>query len=75
MIAGEAGALDAEARELDIPFVQIPELVRPIAPQLDATALKKLTASLHVLKPDVVHTHSSKAGVLGQWRLRSPVCR
>ncbi len=66
LIAGEAGALDAEARELDIPFVQIPELVRPIAPQLDATALKKLTASLHVLKPDVVHTHSSKAGVLGR---------
>ena len=66
LIAGVGGELDPEAKALDLPFLQIPELVRPIAPQSDAIALKKLTEGMHELRPDIVHTHSSKAGVLGR---------
>jgi glycosyltransferase involved in cell wall biosynthesis len=44
----------------------VPELVRPIAPSLDARALRRLVEVMRRLAPHIVHTHSSKAGVLGR---------
>jgi glycosyltransferase involved in cell wall biosynthesis len=44
----------------------MPELVRAIRPGSDWKAYTKLRASIRRLKPDVVHTHSSKAGILGR---------
>jgi glycosyltransferase involved in cell wall biosynthesis len=66
LISGTAGVLDGEASALGIPFTSIPELIRPIAPARDAVALFQLTRALQRLGPDIVHTHSSKAGVLGR---------
>jgi len=68
LVAGPGGLLDAEARS--IPFMEthwVPELVREVSPARDFVALLKLTALLRRLKPDLVHTHSSKAGILGRW--------
>src|SRR5258705_8818570 len=68
LVAGPGGLLDDEARS--IPFMEthwIPELVRDVSPTRDFVALLKLTALLRRLKPDLVHTHSSKAGILGRW--------
>jgi glycosyltransferase involved in cell wall biosynthesis len=60
---GPEGSLEREAGEL----VVIPELVRPIHPLHDMLALRKLEGILRDRKPDVVHTHSGKAGILGRW--------
>lgn len=47
-----------------------PHLIRAVHPWHDALALRDLTRQLHQLKPHIVHTHSSKAGVLGRLAAR-----
>jgi glycosyltransferase involved in cell wall biosynthesis len=44
----------------------LPELVRPIHPWHDVLALNRLTAMFRAEAPDMVHTHSGKAGVIGR---------
>jgi glycosyltransferase involved in cell wall biosynthesis len=49
---------------------------RALLPGKDFRTLSRLTARLRELRPDVVHTHSSKAGILGRraaFRARVPV--
>jgi glycosyltransferase involved in cell wall biosynthesis len=41
-------------------------LVRPVHPLLDLRATGQLTKLLHDRRPDIVHTHSGKAGILGR---------
>jgi glycosyltransferase involved in cell wall biosynthesis len=77
LVAGEPGLLDADARRLaGVEFHQIPSLVRGIRPLSDLRALLALTVFLKRLKPAIVHTHSSKAGILGRaaaWLAGVPV--
>lgn len=64
---GPGDRLDNEA--LTIPELErfpVPTLVRPIAPLSDVRALAGLRAAIRVFRPSVVHTHSSKAGILGR---------
>ena len=63
---GAEGDLSAEASARGIPLKFEPALVRRIDPRLDALALARLTARFRAERPDVVHTHSSKAGILGR---------
>ena len=42
------------------------DLRRSVAPIRDSRALRWITRELERLRPDVVHTHASKAGVLGR---------
>ncbi|MBX6314388.1 MAG: glycosyltransferase family 4 protein [Isosphaeraceae bacterium] len=63
---GPEGDLFARAEERGLKVELLPELVRPIRPALDLRAYRKLRAALHRLRPEVVHTHSSKAGILGR---------
>ncbi len=44
----------------------LPHMVREIAPWSDWRARRECRRLIRTLKPDVVHTHSSKAGVLGR---------
>ena len=44
----------------------VPELVRPLHPWNDARAWQKLTGLFRARQPQIVHTHSGKAGVLGR---------
>jgi glycosyltransferase involved in cell wall biosynthesis len=44
----------------------LPELVRPIHPWYDFIALNKLTRMFRADHPQIVHTHSGKAGILGR---------
>ncbi|MDX2251783.1 MAG: glycosyltransferase family 4 protein [Nitrospira sp.] len=68
LIAGPGGLLTDEARRLSHVDVHIlPELGRSIRLVGDLAALVKLTTLLRRLRPTVVHTHSSKAGILGRW--------
>lgn len=45
---------------------EIPHMVRQIAPMTDLRAYRELKALIEKIKPDIVHTHSSKAGVIGR---------
>jgi glycosyltransferase involved in cell wall biosynthesis len=60
------GSLLAAAQEQGVPVVFEPALVRPIAPLADLRATWRLAQQFRRRQPDIVHTHSSKAGVLGR---------
>lgn len=61
-----AGAGSGEARHR-ITTHQVTDLVREVSPLQDLRAYWQLRRLIRELKPDVVHTHSSKAGVLGRF--------
>ncbi len=63
---GTEGSLEASLRSKPGLLTILPELVRPVAPLTDLRALRRLTALLRDWRPDVVHTHSGKAGILGR---------
>jgi glycosyltransferase involved in cell wall biosynthesis len=44
----------------------VPDLVRPVSPWQDWRALGHLAKHIRWHKPDIVHTHSGKAGFLGR---------
>ncbi len=46
---------------------EVPSLVREISPLKDLACKRELRALIERTKPDIVHTHSSKAGILGRW--------
>jgi len=48
-------------------FHPLPNLVNPISPLQDIIALIEIVKLLRSEKFDVIHTHSSKAGILGRW--------
>lgn len=66
LLCGRGGLLDQEARQAAWPTHFIHGLVRPLRPWRDAYALYALYIKLRDLKPHIVHTHSSKAGILGR---------
>ncbi len=67
LISGPGGILDDEARRLPDLSVQFcAELARPVRPLADFQAYQQLRQMLREMKPDIVHTHSSKAGILGR---------
>ncbi len=71
LVCGAGGLLDEEAQR--IPGVAptfLPSLVRPIRPIADLRALLGLTALFRRQRPHIVHTHSSKAGILGRLAAR-----
>ncbi len=55
----------ARLEEAGVRVERLP-MVRSIHPRLDLRHLRTLKRLLKELRPDVVHTHSSKAGVLGR---------
>jgi glycosyltransferase involved in cell wall biosynthesis len=46
--------------------VRLEALVHPISPLQDVRAVRALSQLLRTIGPDVVHTHQSKAGVIGR---------
>lgn len=67
LIAGQGGLLDDEARALAGVQVHLwPSFKHPIHPWWDLVALCKLVRWLMRNRIDIVHTHSSKAGILGR---------
>jgi glycosyltransferase involved in cell wall biosynthesis len=63
---GPEGSLESEFNSAPGALTIVPELIRPIHPWKDFITLQKLTQLFRTQRPDVVHTHSGKAGVLGR---------
>lgn len=64
---GPEGSLLERARSYGYRVDVIDEMRRAILPAKDFFTYRRLVERLRELKPDVVHTHSSKAGILGRW--------
>ncbi len=45
---------------------EVPDLIREVNPARDRKCLRQLKALIEDIQPDIVHTHSSKAGILGR---------
>lgn len=63
---GPEGEIESKARSMGVDVTVIPELVREISPIKDIIALYKLYRFIRKQRYDIVHTHSSKAGILGR---------
>ncbi|MCC5830215.1 MAG: glycosyltransferase family 4 protein [Phycisphaeraceae bacterium] len=75
-IHGPEGSLLAEAQRSGATLHEWPTMRRSIMPGKDVRCLFSLRQFLRRLKPDIVHTHSSKAGIIGRlaaWSARVPV--
>ena len=66
--------LDAFSRRTGVPVVSIEELRREVNPVDDLIALVKLMHLIGRERPEIVHTHSSKAGLLGRLAARLMDC-
>lgn len=70
LIAGRAGPAEGDMLSLrpglSRPPLSVPELQREIAPLSDVRAFAHIAAALRTFRPHVVHTHLSKAGLLGR---------
>jgi glycosyltransferase involved in cell wall biosynthesis len=67
---GREGSLIDEIKDQRIPLIIVPELVRQINPWYDQLALSKMTRIIKSGGYRIVHTHSSKAGILGRFAAR-----
>jgi glycosyltransferase involved in cell wall biosynthesis len=65
LFSGPGGILTDKVEKKDR-FNIVKNLVRPINPIKDIKTFFHLRKQLKKIKPDVVHTHSSKAGILGR---------
>lgn len=71
VITGDGGLLLAELSAIpSIRHYVVPDLTRPIglrAAWNDIQSARKICEILRSFKPDVVHTHTPKAGIVGRW--------
>ena len=70
LVCGPGGILDEDARRLGVEVRFVPSLVRAVRPFRDLAALLALARIFREERPDIVHTHSSKAGILGRLAAR-----
>ncbi len=61
------GLSQSTENKLPIKNYRVEQLVREISPLKDIIAFLKIYKIIKKEKPDIVHTHSSKAGFIGRW--------
>lgn len=66
VVTGASGPLNTSLNSLRIQSVACNSLQKSINPMKDAQALSFLLETIRQFKPDLVTTHSSKAGILGR---------
>lgn len=66
VLVGGDGPYAALLRDKGLQVVNLRYLVRPIRPHIDVLAVWECWRALKRFKPDVVHTHSTKAGLVGR---------
>ena len=67
---GPEGSLESRFAAKPQLLTVLPSLVRPVHPARDFQALLQLQKIFQITHPDIVHTHSGKAGVLGRLAAR-----
>jgi len=65
VMTGEGPFVD-KLRAVGVPVWPVPELIRAIDPITDARAVARLHLALRAFNPDLISTHSTKAGWLGR---------
>jgi glycosyltransferase involved in cell wall biosynthesis len=65
LAAGEE-SMEYVADELGVPVLKLPALQRELSPRADAAAIRALRGILRGRRPDVLHTHTAKAGATGR---------
>lgn len=68
---GPEGSLEPLVTGLPGLFAVEPSLVRPVRPLTDLRAFLRLTRRFRTERPDLVHTHSGKAGFVGRLAARA----
>jgi len=63
---GPEGSLEQRARDRGLDVRVLPELGRSLHPWRDLSAYRAIKRVFMEYRPDIVHTHSSKAGILGR---------
>lgn len=62
---GPEGSLEPVIAQAGL-FTLVPSLIRAVRPATDWRAYRDLLAQFRQTRPDLVHTHSGKAGILGR---------
>jgi glycosyltransferase involved in cell wall biosynthesis len=68
---GPEGSLMRRATRYGYRVIIVDEMLRAIRPVRDVQTYRRLTKLLRELEPDVAHTHSSKAGIIGRWAAKA----
>ena len=71
LVCGEEGYLTEKSADIGIETIILKSLQRQISPSTDYQGYLQIRKLLRELKPDCLHAHSSKAGLLGRmaaWR-------
>ena len=63
---GPEGSLESGVQDIEGLFHLIPSLIRPVHPLRDFLAYRHLVREFKNFRPDIVHTHSGKAGLIGR---------
>jgi glycosyltransferase involved in cell wall biosynthesis len=66
LTSGPEGSLEPLFAHIPGTLSILPELVRPVRPWKDWRALQRLADQFRSYRPDIVHTHSGKGGVVGR---------
>jgi glycosyltransferase involved in cell wall biosynthesis len=66
LVVGEEGFLTERARALGVPVTVFHELCPTVSPLKDIRAAARLIRHLRTTEPDLLHAHTSKAGILGR---------
>ena len=64
---GPEGELFEQTKNQKYGVIVIPKMIRAICPLYDTITYYQIKKHLRRLQPDVVHTHSAKAGILGRF--------
>jgi glycosyltransferase involved in cell wall biosynthesis len=64
---GPEGELFKQSKNAGFKTIVIDEMIRAINPLKDFIAYRKIKKILNEIQPDIVHTHSAKAGILGRY--------
>ena len=75
LLCGKGGFLDKTAKKSIKAIFFIPDMVREISPVKDIKAFFQIRKRLKNIRPDIVHTNSSKAGILGRLAAASLIKR
>jgi glycosyltransferase involved in cell wall biosynthesis len=62
----EDNSLEGVTQRVGVEFVPIDHLIQPLHPLQDMRAVSEIANVIRRLKPDLVHIHSSKAGIIGR---------